>query len=67
MIELNVKFQEQYKKLDVLCKDLFSSKEGVSIYIREMKLTDYQFRKYVYDWETVYKQLKHLHSRGAVD
>lgn len=60
MIELNVRFQEQYKQLDALCKDLFSSKEGVSVYISEMELTDFQFRKYVYNWESIYKTLKHL-------
>lgn len=46
MIEKNVEFQEKYKQLDTLCKDIFSSKDGVSVYISE--------------WENVYKQLKHL-------
>lgn len=60
MIELNVKFQEQYKRLDALCKDIFSSKDGVSEYINEMENTEYQFSRYVYDWQDIYKQLKHL-------
>lgn len=60
MIELNVQFQEKYKQLDVLCKDIFASKDGVSVYISEMELTNFQFRRYVYDWENIYKQLKHL-------
>lgn len=60
MIELNVQFQEKYKQLDFLCKDIFASKDGVSVYISEMELTNFQFRRYVYDWENIYKQLIHL-------
>lgn len=60
MIELNVRFQEKYKQLDALCKDMFSSRDGVSVYIDEMENTAYQLRYYADDWEIVYKQLKHL-------
>lgn len=60
MIELNVRFQEEYKKLDVLCKDIFSSKDGVSVYISEMEKTSFQYHKFAYDWDEVYKNLKHL-------
>ncbi len=75
MIELNVIFQEKYKQLDALCKDIFSSKDGVSLYISEMKNTNFQLCSYVHDWENVYKQLKHLrwirnklaHEVGAFD
>lgn len=60
MLELNVKFQEKYKQLDLLCKDIFSSKEGVSEYIKEMENTNSQFSRYILDWANVYKQLKHM-------
>ena len=60
MIELNIEFQERYKQLDALCRDLFSSKDGVTQYIREMENTPYQFRKSIPEWDFIYKQLKHL-------
>lgn len=60
MIELNVQFQEKYKQLDSLCKDIFSSAEGVSVYIKEMESTNWQLRRYITDWDIIYKQLKHL-------
>ncbi|MDE6302374.1 MAG: hypothetical protein K2M36_02150 [Clostridia bacterium] len=60
MLEWNVKFQEEYKRLDALCKDLFSSKEGISEYIREMENTPYEYRNLVSGWDLCYKQLKHM-------
>lgn len=60
MRELNIEFQEQYKRLDKLCKEMYSSREGVSAYILDMEQTSYNEQKAVYNWDTVYKQLKHL-------
>lgn len=60
MIELNIGFQEQYKQLDKLLKDVFSSAEGVSAYIRKMEITAIKKQKNVPQWDTVYKQLKHF-------
>ena len=59
MIELNVEFQEEYKKLDSLCKDLFSSHEGVSEYIRQMESTPIRDQRLVSSWDSDYKQLTH--------
>lgn len=56
----NIIFQEEYKRLDSLCRDVFASRDGVSEYIRQMELVSYADRKYYADWETDYKQLKHL-------
>lgn len=59
MIETNIKFQEEYKRLDKLCKDRFASSEGVSTYIREMEnMSDYTYT--ISKWTTTYRQLKHL-------
>ena len=55
-----IDFQESYKRLDCLCKDLFSSKEGVSEYIRQMECTPWIDRRYDPRWEDDYKQLKHI-------
>lgn len=60
MIDLNVKFQEQYKRLDSLCKDIFSSKDGVTQYIYEMENTPWDSRRFISNWDTIYKNLKHL-------
>ncbi|MDE7439385.1 MAG: hypothetical protein K2N23_02640, partial [Clostridia bacterium] len=76
MIELNVKFQEQYKRLDALCKDLFSSKDGVTAYIAEMERNSYsRYRYRIYNWDSTIEQLKRLrhirnqlaHDVGAFD
>ena len=54
MLTLNLEFQEEYKRLDRLCK------EGVSEYIRQMESTPPYNRRYVFTWEDDYKQLKHI-------
>lgn len=60
MYHLIIEFQEEYKRLDRLCKDYLRSAEGVSEYIRQMESTDYRQRFYVRTWEEDYKQLKHV-------
>ena len=60
MLTLNLEFQEEYKRLDRLCKDYLSSAEGVSEYIRQMESTPPYNRRYVFTWEDDYKQLKHV-------
>ena len=57
--ELNIQFQEEYKRLDSLCKDMLHSAEGVSDYLRQMESTFSYTRKLSPTWETDYKQLKH--------
>lgn len=71
----NVEFLEEYKRLDALCKDMFSSSEGVSTYIRTMEMTPYAYNRQVFDWENTYRRLKHfrwlrnhlVHDVGAMD
>ena len=60
MIELNVKFLEKYKRLDAICKDMFSSKDGVTQYISVMENTDYRYSRYIGEWDEIHRQLKHL-------
>lgn len=75
MIELNIKFHEKYKRLDALCKDIFSSKDGVTQYISEMEYTELKYSRLIYNWDDIYHQLKHLrwvrnqlaHEVGAFD
>lgn len=56
----NNAFQEEYKRLDGLCKDLFSDAGGVSEYIRQMESVSYADQRYYADWVADYRQLKHL-------
>lgn len=60
MIDLNLRFQESYKRLDALCKDIFTSTDGVSRYIYEMEIANPLYYRSVPNWDRVYKQLKHL-------
>lgn len=60
MRELNIESQEQYKRIDKLCREMYSSKEGVSTYIQDMENTFYDVRCGVNDWDKVYKELKHV-------
>ena len=57
---LSITFQEEYKRLDKLCKDYLSSDKGVSSYIEQMESTAIQNKRYVYTWDEDYKQLKHI-------
>ncbi len=55
MLDSNIKFQEKYKRLDVLCKDMFSRDVDVSRYIREMENTPFNIKRNVLNWEENYK------------
>lgn len=59
-MQSNIEFLEEYKKLDKLCKDMYSGYEGVSSYITEMEETEYNRPLTISTWDTTYKQLKHL-------
>lgn len=60
MLYWNVEFQEEYKRLDALCRECFKSKEGVSEYIRQMENVPWNDRRFVPSWESDYKTLKHM-------
>lgn len=60
MLELNIKFQEEYKRLDALCKDILCSDTGVSEYIRQMEEMDLTNLAIAAEWEKVFRQLKHV-------
>lgn len=53
-------FQEGYKKLDNLCRDCYSSIDGVSEYIRRMKNEQDCSKMLIASWEYDYKMLKHV-------
>lgn len=53
-------FFEEYKRLDRLCGDMYSCKNGVSEYISQMESKAYQGRYRVSSWDSDYKMLKHV-------
>lgn len=59
-IYINMMFQEEYKSLDKLCKECYSSTDGVSEYIRQMETQPYSVRKFIVSWEDDYRTLKHV-------
>ena len=54
-----LEFLDTYKKLDELCRQLFSSEKGVSQYIDEMSNEGYGKWR-VAGWESDYKRLKNI-------
>ncbi len=75
MLYINVKFQEEYKRLDALCKDLLGGEVGITEYINQMDLTPPSEQALVSSWHSDYKTLKHLrwvrnklaHEVGSLD
>lgn len=66
MNEIERELVEEYKRLDLLLKDKFSSETGVSEYISRM---DNEVRAFhiVDGWERDYRQLKHIrHVRNKI-
>lgn len=55
-----MEFFEKYKKLDALCGDMFSCKNGVSEYITSMESRGLDGFKQIESWDDFYRTLKHL-------
>ncbi len=53
-------FFEAYKKLDRLCSDLYTEKNGISAYIADMESKTAMGRYLVPSWDSDYKSLKHV-------
>lgn len=75
MLDIEIELLEEYKKLDNLLKDKFSSEKGVSEYIDKMKQDNYYGESYIKDWQYYFKQLKRVrwlrnniaHNNGVSD
>ena len=59
-MHLCLEFQEEYKRLDRLCKECLGTEKGVSDYIEQMELVPWNDRRYVTTWENDYQCLKHI-------
>lgn len=60
MLEINIRFQEEYLRLDSLCREFFSNKRGVSLYIEHMQNTPPKEQSLIDGWERDYKALRHM-------
>ncbi|SEI47758.1 hypothetical protein SAMN02910453_0464 [Lachnospiraceae bacterium A10] len=75
MNKLEVKFFDEYKFVDNICRDMFQSNQGVTEYIKQMEVMDAEGSRIVVNWREKYKKLKHLrwlrnkiaHESGAPD
>ncbi len=75
MNKLEVKFFDEYKSVDNICRDMFQSNQGVTEYIKQMEVMDAEGSRIVVNWREKYKKLKHLrwlrnqiaHESGAPD
>lgn len=75
MNKLEVKFFDEYKFVDNICRDMFRSNQGVTEYIKQMEVMDAEGSRSVVNWREKYKKLNHLrwlrnkiaHESGAPD
>lgn len=56
----DIRFFEEYKRLDNLCSDMYSCQNGVSEYIAQMEQKSSQGRYRISSWDSDYKMLKHV-------
>lgn len=57
---LDNQFFEEYKRVDRICADMYSARQGVSEYIADMERRSASETSGIITWDRDYKQLKHL-------
>lgn len=67
MRDRNIAFDEAFKRLDNLCRDMYKAEKGVTSYIEHMKsIPPYESRR-VADWDYTLRRLQELrHSRNQL-
>ena len=60
MSELDRRLFDEYKRLDAVCRDIFSCQYGVSEYISQMERAAPWIRTYIPCWDEDYRTLKRL-------
>lgn len=60
MRNIEIKFLDEYKRVDNICADMYSCKNGISAYIAQMDDTPYEDRLLVPSWDDDYKALRRL-------
>ena len=59
-MNLNIKFQEEYKRLDQLCKGIRNATEGITSYLKEMERIPPDARALAASFSEDYGKLKHI-------
>ncbi|GFI62200.1 hypothetical protein IMSAG049_01374 [Clostridiales bacterium] len=60
MLETEERLFDKYKRVDNICRDMFSSQSVISQYITEMKQNSYNGRYAVPSWDRDYRRLKRV-------
>lgn len=60
MLETEERLFEEYKIVDNICRDIFSSQSGVSQYITEMERYYSYGHSLISSWDNDYRMLKHI-------
>ena len=60
MLEYERELFDEFKRLESLCRDMFSCQHGVSEYISQMEQTPAYIRNQIPSWNEDYRTLKHL-------
>ena len=60
MLETEERLFDQYKRVDNICRDMFSSQSGISQYITEMERNPFHSRSAVPLWDEDYRRLKRV-------
>ena len=58
--ELEMRYLDEYKRLEPICNDMFSCRNGVSAYIAEMEQTPQEESGMISEWWDDYDTLKRL-------
>lgn len=67
MQPLDNDFFEEYKRLDRICSDMYSSRNGISQYISDMESKSRRGEYSVPNWRLIYRDLLHLrHLRNLI-
>lgn len=75
MDAVQIELLEEYKYVDVICRDMLGAEKGVSAYIDQLDETPMTVRYWIAEWNDEYRQLKHIrwlrnqiaHSTGYVE
>ncbi|MDE6595829.1 MAG: hypothetical protein K2K44_07460 [Oscillospiraceae bacterium] len=60
MLEIEERLFDEYKRVDNICRDIFSSQNGINQYITEMNQKSFYERSLVSSWDKDYRMLKHV-------
>ena len=67
MTDVEMRFFDEYKKLEAFCKNAFSYEKGVTDYINEMEENFPQGTRLVHSWDRDYRVIKRLrHIRNLI-